>query len=150
MRRILATLTATCLVPVMALAQGESASDLLERAREARATWDESFPGFTADLVILMDGEATQGEVRVSPKGEVDVDAPEGKAREWAREQLRSEVMHHLAGPSPFGSQAEFAEPAGEHPWLFHDLTEAVGVHCVLHQLIDARPPHHMHGRLTA
>jgi Protein of unknown function (DUF3386) len=116
MRRILTTLTATCLVPVMALAQGESASDLLQRAREARATWDESFPGFTADLVILMDGEATHGEVRVSLKGVVDVDAPEGKAREWARAQLRSEVMHHLAEPSPFGSQAEFAEPAGDHP----------------------------------
>jgi len=116
MRRILATLAATCLVPVMALAQGESASDLLQRAREARATWDESFPGFTADLVILMDGEATKGKVRVSHEGEVDVDAPEGKAREWARGQLNSEVMHHLAGPSPFGSQAEFAEPAGVHP----------------------------------
>ncbi|MBX6311706.1 MAG: DUF3386 family protein [Isosphaeraceae bacterium] len=116
MRLALATLTVTCLLPGMAAAQEGSADDQLRRAREARATWDESFPGFTADLVIQMDSAATRGKVQVSPEGDVAVEAPEGQARAWAVEQLRSEVLHHRARPSPFGAQAEFAEPEGKHP----------------------------------
>jgi Protein of unknown function (DUF3386) len=115
-------LAATYLVPTLAHSFSSPddtttpAKDLLERARDARATWDKTFPGFTADLTICMDGESVKGTVSVSPKGKIEVNAPEGKARDWATEQLRSEVMHRLAGPIVFNSGAEFAEPEGTHP----------------------------------
>jgi Protein of unknown function (DUF3386) len=93
-----------------------SASELLERARQARATWDEPFPGFTADLTICLDGESIRGTMSVSPDGKVELNVPEGKTREWALAQLRSEVMHRRARARPFGSEAEFAEPESSHP----------------------------------
>jgi hypothetical protein len=98
------------------MAREDSATECLRRARERRATWPEPFPGFSADLVVWMNGERTEGSIRIMPDGEVEVDAAEGESRQWATDQLRSEVTHLRAGPSPFSAEAEYGEAEGEHP----------------------------------
>src|SRR5690606_27869066 len=57
-----------------------------------------------------------EGRGRVMSDGEVEVGTAEGEGRQWATDQLRSEVTHLRAGPSPFSAEAEYGEDEGEHP----------------------------------
>jgi hypothetical protein len=94
-----------------------SADERLERAHRARAAWGPGFPGFTADLVVDVDGESVRGTVDVAPDGGVELDLPDGPARDWARAQLRSIVMHRgLDGPVELDPGATFLEPEESHP----------------------------------
>ncbi|MEM9542605.1 MAG: DUF3386 domain-containing protein [Cyanobacteria bacterium P01_E01_bin.42] len=51
----------------------KSARDLFRSAYENRYTWDNNFPGYTADVTYNRDGETFSGQVRVNAdlKGEV-------------------------------------------------------------------------------
>lgn len=94
-----------------------SADEQLRRAHLARATWGPKFPGFTADVAVKGDGEAVRGTVDVSADGTVELDLPSGPAKDWARTQLRSIVMHRgLEGPTELEPGATFLEPEGGHP----------------------------------
>jgi hypothetical protein len=44
-----------------------SAQDLFQAAYENRYTWDKSFPGYTADVTLKLDGQEFQGQARVNP-----------------------------------------------------------------------------------
>jgi hypothetical protein len=95
----------------------ESADQVLQRAHDARANWGPNFPGFTADLTVRIDDRAVHGTVDVSPDGAIDLDLPSGPARDWAKSQLRSIVMHRgLNGPTQLEPGASFLEPANDHP----------------------------------
>ncbi len=117
-----AAVLASSLVLARANAQDDQvpAGEMLRQAREARATWDATFPGFEADLSVrLDDAEPVTGTVRVAADGSLELELPEGEAHDWALRQLRSEVMHRIDRPSPFPSDAEFAsesEEDAQHP----------------------------------
>ena len=94
-----------------------SADEWLQRAHDARACWGPGFPGFTADIVVRGETQAVRGTVRVSPEGAVELDLPDGAAKDWAGSQLRSLVRHRgLDGPTRLEPGASFAEPPTDHP----------------------------------
>lgn len=99
-------------------ASESDADAVLRRAHEARANWGPGFPGFSADLAVRSGEREARGTVRVSPEGEVALDMPDGPAKEWARRQLRSIVMHRgLRGPTRLSPGAKFLEPeSSSHP----------------------------------
>lgn len=100
-----------------AVEEPESADQALQRAHDARANWGPDFPGFTADLTVRMDDKAVKGTVDVSPDGATTLDLPSGPAKDWAKSQLRSIVMHRgLNGPTRLEPGASFLEPESGHP----------------------------------
>ncbi len=94
---------------------------LMRKAVEARATWDEAFPGFTADIAVNYAGKRTQGNVRVSPQGEIkrqDVADPDTEAWTWARGWLASIVSHRLGSGGSMQARyggIRLAKDAGQH-----------------------------------
>ncbi|MEO6809861.1 MAG: DUF3386 family protein [Isosphaeraceae bacterium] len=95
----------------------ESADQVLQRAHDSRANWGPDFPGFTADLTVRMDDKAVHGTVDVSEDGALTLDLPSGPAKDWAKSQLRSIVMHRgLNGPTQLEPGASFLEPENDHP----------------------------------
>jgi hypothetical protein len=103
----------------LATTPAAASADLrLEAAHEARASWGPGFPGFSADLLVQGEGEPARGRVVVAPDGSIDLDLPDGSAREWATAQLRSLVMHRgLNGPTVLASGAAFADDDATHPY---------------------------------
>ncbi len=74
---------------------------LMNRAVQARATWDATFPGFTADVRLNYQGEVQRGTVRVSPDGAVKFSCLDGEpGRAWAYEWLGEMVFHRTGGQS--------------------------------------------------
>ena len=103
--------------PRSASEEPTSADQMLQRAHAARACWGPNFPGFTADVTVSIDNETVRGKVDVSADGAVELDLPSGPAKEWARTQLRSLVMHRgIHGPTELEPGAKFLEPEGGHP----------------------------------
>jgi hypothetical protein len=97
--------------------EGPSADEVLRRAHEARACWGPDFPGFTAELTVRVDDDEVRGTVEVAPDGTVEAALPDGPAKDWARTQLRSIVMHRgLSGPTELEPGAKYLEPASAHP----------------------------------
>jgi hypothetical protein len=78
------------------------AAALFEDAVAARAQW-KGFPGFRARIRGEVDGRAFEGNVTVDRSGEVRLEAGEGPAVEWVKEQLESMAMHRGAGSSGGG-----------------------------------------------
>ncbi len=94
---------------------GESALDLLVRARDGRAMWNE-FPGFTTDLTVLSGAETLKGKATIDADGVVTVDLPKGKLTDWVEEQLNSMVQHRMPDGEVSQGDVTFAEEANAHP----------------------------------
>jgi hypothetical protein len=73
---------------------------LMTRAVNARAVWDEEFPGFSADIKVNYEGQVYRGKVQVLPDGSIkltDLFKPHSRAWTWAREWLGEMVFHRMA-----------------------------------------------------
>lgn len=102
-----AAITLLCAIPFATVGAAEGisnhakASQLMTQAVQARALWDDSFPGFTADIRINYEGQVRRGEVRVTPNGEVQLrqrSKSRGPAFAWANGWLGMMVFHRLGG----------------------------------------------------
>lgn len=72
-----------------------SAQDVFRAAYENRYTWDDSFPGYEADLEIKQGDEVHTGHVRIAKDMTVEVSGFEDeKVQESAYTQLRDIVTH--------------------------------------------------------
>lgn len=73
----------------MTVIEKTSARDLFRSAYENRYTWDNNFPGYTADVTYNRDGETFSGQVRINAdlKGEVT-----GIADEAAKKAIEGQV----------------------------------------------------------
>jgi hypothetical protein len=91
-----------------------SAGDLLARARAARAVW-EDFPGFTALVTIHMDGEMSEGNVRMDADGNVKLELSEPAAQDWALEQLEQLATHRIPN-GDLGNEASYEDDDQDHP----------------------------------
>lgn len=91
-----------------------SANELLERARDARATWQD-FPGFTAKMRLATDEEFATGEIIVSADGDVRLQGFDGIDTKAAQSRLDSLIQHRFAGGGP-GEDVEYVDEATEHP----------------------------------
>jgi hypothetical protein len=93
---------------------GPTAAELLQKAREARAVW-ENFPGFKADVEARIDGKVEHGTISVDNEGTTAVSFNDEKIKSWAEQQAGSLVQHRL--PSGFGEEKpEYADEDTNHP----------------------------------
>lgn len=77
-----------------------SASDLFRQAYESRYTWDEDFPGYTAEVSVNYRGNLDQGLVRVEPDLTVSVNNLEDEeVAEMIQGQLQMEAIHRRSVP---------------------------------------------------
>jgi len=92
-----------------------AAAKMMLKAHQARSTWGDDFPGFAADVKVSLDGEVTRGQVTVGPDGELQLEMPESKGKEWAEGALKSIVMHRLAETRD-SYEVSFANQEKNHP----------------------------------
>lgn len=91
-----------------------SANDLLKRARDSRAVWND-FPGFASDITLKIDGAVAQGRIEVSADGNVKLSGIDQADAGWVKQQLGLLIRHRM--PSPFGDQdVVFGDEAKDHP----------------------------------
>jgi hypothetical protein len=78
----------------------QSAGDAFRAAYENRYTWDEQFPGYSAEVSINTEGELYQGIVRVKPDLSVEVaNINKEEVPQLIANQLRMEVIHRRRVP---------------------------------------------------
>jgi hypothetical protein len=74
-----------------------SAQDLFRAAYENRYTWDQSFPGYTADVTLKLDGQEFKGQVRVNPDLTAEVFGVEDEAaKKMIHGQLWETAIHRV------------------------------------------------------
>jgi len=98
-----------------ASADSASATDMLKRARDARAIWND-FPGYTADLTVTNGAESITGQAKIDANGIVELKLPESKLADWVEEQLNSLVQHRMPDGEVNEGTVTFAEEAAAHP----------------------------------
>ncbi|MGQ4649129.1 DUF3386 family protein [Lyngbya aestuarii] len=77
-----------------------SASAAFKEAYENRYTWDEKFPGYSAEVSINEQGELDQGIIRVEPDLSVEVlNIDREDVRQLIANQLKMEVIHRRRIP---------------------------------------------------
>lgn len=96
-------------------AEQPEASKMLADARIARATIS-NFPGFTADVVLTMQGKQYRGVVQVDSKGKVVLGEIDGPAASWARRVLASAVAHRLQNSAQMHTPCAFADEDKTNP----------------------------------
>ena len=95
-------------------ASSPTAQQLLDRARDGRAVWDD-FPGFSADLTLWTGGKKSACRITVTGDGEVQLRGCEGVDTSGVQILLDSLVQHRLGGGGPQQAVVFVNEP-GEHP----------------------------------
>jgi hypothetical protein len=77
------------------MTEQKSARDLFRAAYENRYTWDENFPGYSAEVEIKQGDEVYTGQVRINADLTVDVTGIEDeKVSESVYNQMRDIVTH--------------------------------------------------------
>jgi hypothetical protein len=72
-----------------------SARDLFRAAYENRYTWDKNFPGYTADVSLIREGQVYAGKVRINPNLRADVTDVADEAAKKAIEEQAWEIAIH-------------------------------------------------------
>lgn len=101
--------------PLVPTGGDAEAISLFEDAVAARAQWKD-FPGFSAEVLGMIDGRPFAGSVTVDAAGnaEAKVDGP--AARAWVEGQLASIAMHRIAQEPGDRPVLRFAEEGDSHP----------------------------------
>ena len=103
---------------------------LLREAFEKTARWQRDFKGFTADLVVNVNGRELRGSVTVKGPRDVSVTLPEAEIQKWAENQIGMIAVHR--GPRTFdesdGKYALTLEEDG-HPFGPKLLINGDGMH---------------------
>ncbi|MCY7393116.1 MAG: DUF3386 domain-containing protein [Leptolyngbyaceae cyanobacterium CAN_BIN12] len=74
-----------------------SAQDLFQAAYENRYTWERTFPGYTADVVLKLDEQEFKGTVRVNPDLTAEVfDIEDEQAKKLVHGQLWEIAIHRV------------------------------------------------------
>ena len=96
----------------------KTAQELFRDAFESRYTWDESFPGYSADVQLIQGQEAYRGKIFISRDLSVEVSGVSSKqVEEGIYIQLLDVVTHRQATP--------FNESHGNHEFI-KDSTDDV------------------------
>lgn len=100
MRAIIRSLTlifllSTSLASFPALAQAESGLNLFRSAYDNRYTWDQGFPGYSANVLVSYGGNTFKGQVKVNSDLTVEVTGiEEENIRQSVENTLKMEVIH--------------------------------------------------------
>ncbi|MGQ9871351.1 DUF3386 domain-containing protein [Leptodesmis sp.] len=96
-----------------------SAQDLFRAAYENRYTWDKSFPGYTADVTLKLDGQEFKGQVRLNPNLTAEVLGVEDEAaKKMIHGQLWETAIHRV--------RRTFEETQGQNTFTYGN-TDADG-----------------------
>jgi hypothetical protein len=96
-----------------------SAQDLFRAAYENRYTWDKSFPGYTADVTLKLDGQEFKGQARVNPDFSAEEFGIEDEAaQKMIHGQLWETAIHRV--------RRTFEETHGKNTFTFGN-TDADG-----------------------
>ncbi len=97
-----------------AVAQSSSAEELMVRAHQARAQWND-FPGFEADVTLVVNNRRVRRHLRVTSQLELQWDQPVPPQFAAAVRRLESIVEHRQAGDEQ-QYDVEFVPEKGQHP----------------------------------
>jgi hypothetical protein len=92
-----------------------AATKLLADARAARALY-HSFPGFSADLEVNLDGKLARGHVEVSDKGKATLTLDNADAVKWAKNTLEQITSHRLSSGPDEETPCAFVDNDEHHP----------------------------------
>jgi len=100
-----------------------SAQELFQAAYENRYTWDENFPGYTADITYKHDGQVITGQVRIDASLKAEVLNVEDEAAKKAIHGQAWEIAVHRVRRS-------FAQTHGANTFRYGstDATSAVEI----------------------
>jgi hypothetical protein len=96
--------------------ENPAATKMLADARMARATM-KSFPGFTAEMIVTMQGKENRCTVQVDSKGKVIIgEQLTGPGAGWAKRSLASAISHRMGDPSAMKTPCAFADEDTTNP----------------------------------
>ena len=82
------------------VADDPKAREMLRQAFEKTARWQKDFKGFTADLIVNVNGKESSGPVTVKGPRDVSVQLSDADVQKWVQEQLGMIAVHR--GPRTF------------------------------------------------
>ncbi len=82
------------------MAEQLSARDLFRAAYENRYTWDQNFPGYTADIQLRQGDQVFNGTIRISPELTAEVSGvDDAAAKKSIQEQAWEIAVHRVRRP---------------------------------------------------
>ncbi len=100
-----------------------SAQELFRAAYQNRYTWDENFPGYTADITYKYEGQEFTGKIRIDANFKWEVTQVEDEAAKKAIDSQTWEIAVHRV-------RRTFAQTHGENTFIYggKDSTGAVEI----------------------
>lgn len=108
------TLTIPVALTAKAAEHQVSAPDLLAKAREHRAVWDD-FTGLQGSLTFSDNGASVEAKFSINADGEVTLKLADGPARKWLITYLESMVQHRLPTAN-VKENVKYVSDNDEHP----------------------------------
>ncbi|HEY9698058.1 MAG TPA: DUF3386 domain-containing protein [Trichocoleus sp.] len=101
------------------------ARDLFRAAYENRYTWDNNFPGYTADVTYTRDGVVYTAKVRVNPNMSADVtDVEDEQAKKSIAAQMWETAIHRV--------RHSFEKTHGENTFSYGETDETGAVEILM------------------
>ena len=94
-----------------------TARELFQTAYESRYTWDENFPGYSADVKLVQGAEVCTGKIRINRDMSVEV-------MEVADEQVKAGIYNQLRDLITHRQQTSFEESYGECEFSFGETDD--------------------------
>lgn len=102
-----------------------SAQELFRAAYENRYTWDENFPGYTADITYKYDGQEFTGKIRIEANLKWEVTEVENEAAKKAIDSQTWEIAVHRV-------RRTFEQTHGENTFSYGEADETGAVEIIL------------------
>lgn len=102
-----------------------SAQELFKAAYENRYTWDQTFPGYTADVTLKLDGQEHTGKVQINPDYTFEVsDVADEAAKKLIHGQVWEIAVHRV--------RRAFEDTHGSNTFAYGDTDETGAVEILM------------------
>ncbi|MEX0269249.1 DUF3386 domain-containing protein [Leptolyngbyaceae cyanobacterium UHCC 1019] len=102
-----------------------SAQELFQAAYENRYTWERTFPGYTADVVLKLDEQEFKGTVRVNPDLTAEVfDIEDEQAKKLVHGQLWEIAIHRV--------RRSFEETHSKNTFAYGEIGESGAIEILM------------------
>jgi len=103
------------------MASQSTAEVLLKTAYESRYTWNENFPGYSANVQLLQEGEVYTGKIQIDPSLNIQV-------TEVADKQIAAGIDIQLQEVVTRCQKTSFLDSYGQHEFILGETVEDGGV----------------------
>ncbi|MDB9310461.1 DUF3386 domain-containing protein [Aphanizomenon sp. CS-733/32] len=97
-----------------------TAETLFQTAYESRYTWNENFPGYTADVQLLQEGEVYTGKIQIDPNLNIQV-------TEVTDKQIAAGIDIQLQEVVTRCQKTSFLDSYGQHDFILVEAVENNG-----------------------